>query len=45
MKGNKIQFFCKEFNGAWGNNHMHVSSSENLYMQTNATDCPDCCKS
>ena len=38
---NKIQLFYIEFNGAWVENHLHMSSSENRSMLSNATSCPD----
>ena len=37
----KIQFLSIEFDGAWVENHLHVSSNENRNMLSNATGCPD----
>ena len=37
MKENKIQNFCIQFNRAWIENHLHVSSSNNRNMLSNAT--------
>ena len=31
-----------EFNDAWGENHLHMSSSENRNMLSNACGCRDC---
>ena len=42
MKENKIQNFYIEFNGAWIENHVRVSSTKNLIMMSNATGCPNC---
>ena len=44
LKENKIQFFYIEFNGAWIENHLRVSSSENYNMLSKATGCPNCSK-
>ena len=44
MEKNKIQFFYIEFNGAWVEIHLHVSSSENYIMLSEATGYPDCSK-
>ena len=41
MKENKIQIF---YIAAWIENHLHVSSSENYNMLSNATGCPYCSK-
>ena len=38
---NKIQLLYIEFNGAWVENHLHMSSNENRNMLSNATCCPD----
>ena len=42
MKENEIQNFYIEFNGAWIENHVRVSSTKNLNMMSNATGCPNC---
>ena len=44
MIENKIQLFYIEFNGVWVENHLHISSSENRNMLSNATCCLDCSK-
>ena len=41
MEKNKIQFFYIEFNGAWVEIHLRVSSSENYITLSDATGCPD----
>ena len=41
MKENKLQNFCIPFNGAWIENHLHVSSSKNRNMLSYATGCPN----
>ena len=37
----KVQFFYIKFNGAWVENPLHISSSENRNMLSNAICCPD----
>ena len=44
MKENQIHNFCIQFNGAWIENHLHVSSSKNHNMLSNATGCTNCSK-
>ena len=44
MKENKIQNLYTEFNRVWIENHVHVSSSKNCNMLSNATGCPNCFK-
>ena len=44
MKENNIQNFRIEFNGAWIENNLRVSSCKNLHMLSNATGCPNCSK-